>query len=113
MNKIHITNFQGVMGNVNNSDITQHLTMTVKPNQIDSLLSYLKNNKIEESDLNCLQQAIASDPKKIVSENIFGPNVSDWVGKMMNKTLSIGGVISATALANLLSTAISIYYGLL
>jgi hypothetical protein len=108
---IHITNFQGVLGDVSDSIVNQNLHMMVKQRDFASLHSYLKSHGIEEDDIGLLEKAIASDhyPEKRGS---FGPHVSNWIGKMITKVACGASQLAIGTAGSLLAQAIWVYYGL-
>ena len=108
--EINIQNFQGVLGDVNNSSLTQNLNMSIKANDFDSLKSFLLSAGLNEDDVVELEDLIQIDPKP-VAKNKFGDKVSGWMGKMLTKAANGSWQISAGAAGNLLAQAISAYYG--
>jgi hypothetical protein len=108
---INIANFQGILGNVTNSNITQDLKMTVKKHDYESLKSFLQSTGISNDDLSTLKDAIDNDPKPN-KKGKFGKRVSVWMGKMLTKAATGSWEISASAAGNLLAQAIGAYYGL-
>jgi hypothetical protein len=108
---INIQNFQGILGNVDNSSVTQHLDMRITKNDLESLKKYLLSVGIQNTDISELQRAIADDgqPK---SSGGLGSKVSDWMGKMIAKAASGSWQVGVGAAGNLLSKAISLYYGI-
>ncbi|PST87626.1 hypothetical protein C9I86_12905 [Photobacterium sp. NCIMB 13483] len=109
---INIKNFQGVLGDVTDSELNQNLEMTIsEPNNFDELAKYLVEHNVPENDIVELKQAIDSDGN-IGSTGQFGSSVSSWVGNMCTKAVSGGWAISLATAANVLGTGISKYYGL-
>ena len=107
---INIQTFQGILGNVTNSTLTQDLKMTVKVNDYESLKTFLNSTGISSNDLVDLKDAIDNDPKPN-TKGKFGDRVSAWMGKMLTKAANGSWQISAAAAGNLLAQAIGIYYG--
>jgi hypothetical protein len=107
---ISIGQFQGILGNVADSNITQNLEMSVQPGDFKTLAEFLENKKVGKEDISELEEAIGSDPKP-ESDNKFGEKVSSWIGKMIKKAASGAWQIGITAAGNILSTAIKTYYG--
>ena len=107
---ITIQNFQGVIGDVTHSTVTQNLDLTVKTGEIKSLIDYLKAQGVGKEDLSELQTAIADDPSPTSREN-FGPKVSSWMGNMVGKAASGTWKIGMGVATGLLSNAIATYYG--
>lgn len=104
-------NFQGVLGSITDSNLTQNLQMTVQKNDLHSLKEYLSSLKIEKSDIDELEKALKSDPPPTNAKK-FGEKVSNWIGKMMGKAASGGWDISVAVAGQLLAEAISSYYGI-
>ena len=107
---IRIDNFQGILGNVNQSTISQNLTQTVKRGDFESLRERLESAGIGRTEIQELKEAIQTDgePK---SEKELGSNVSGWIGKMVSKAADGSWKIALGAGGNLLATAIKAYYG--
>lgn len=108
---IKIENFQGVLGDVSNSEVTQNLDMTIDKNNFDQLSEFLKKNDVCETDIDALNSAIEIDGQ-IDNESGIGEKVSGWIGNMVSKSASGGWNVSIAAAGNLLATAISKFYGL-
>lgn len=108
---INIHNFQGVLGNVLDSNVQQNLNMTVSPGNFDSLAAYLAAHGVSTEDLRVLEDAVRHDPQPSDKDK-FGDKVSGWVGKMVGKAAQGGWNISLGAAGNLLASAISKFYGL-
>ena len=105
-----IHSFQGILGGVEQSSVTQNLKMSVKQNDFNSLSEYLMSNSVPEEDIIELKEAINIDPSP-EKKGVFGNKVSNWIGKMISKSASGTWQISAGAAGNLLAKAISTYYG--
>src|SRR5574340_1663796 len=84
---IRITNFQGILGNVNQSSVMQDLTVTVKADNLDSLCSFLTDQGVEKDDLNALRDALSADRRPTVPDT-FGEKVSAWIARMVGKAAS-------------------------
>ena len=108
---IHIGNFQGVLGDVNESTVTQSLTMSVQAGNFSSLQQKLTEAGISKEDLEQLKTALEADPKPSKSSE-FGPQVSSWIGTMMGKAASGAWNVTVETAAKLIPTAIAAYYGL-
>lgn len=104
-------NFQGVLGSVTDSNLTQNLQMTVQKNDLHGLKEYLSSLKIEKPDIDELEEALKSDPPPTNAKK-FGEKVSNWIGKMMGKAAYGGWDISVAVAGQLLADAISSYYGI-
>ncbi|MDD5168158.1 MAG: hypothetical protein PHN75_05030 [Syntrophales bacterium] len=107
---INIQNFQGVLGDVTNSTLSQDLNMTVKTNDYDSLESFLLSTGVSRNDLADLKNAIYEDPKPITRDRL-GDRVSAWMGRMLTKAANGSWQISVATAGNLLAQAIGAYYG--
>ena len=108
---ISIANFQGVLGDVTGSNITQSLNMNIQKNVFESLSDYLKNQGVNEKDIQELRVAINEDNQPKTPEK-FGKKVSEWIGNMMSKAASGLWQIEVSAAGTLLAEAIKAYYGL-
>lgn len=96
-----------VVGTAENSIIT--LNVTTK--DFTSLEKVLRENGIGQEDVTELQAAITSDPEPR-EKGRFGPRVSAWMGKMVQKAANGGWDIAIQAAGNLLANSIAKYYGL-
>ncbi|MDD5014138.1 MAG: hypothetical protein PHW73_03415 [Atribacterota bacterium] len=108
---IKIDNFSGIIGNVFEEEITQKVNISVKSNDLESLLKYLKSKGISNEDLEGLKQSINIDPTPKQKDKLGG-NVSKWIGKMIEKASSGAWNIGLSIAANILTNAIYNYYGL-
>lgn len=104
-------NFQGILGSVNDSTLSQDLQMNIHQNDLDGLKNYLSSLKITKQDVEELEKAIHADPRP-ENAKAFGKKVSSWIGKMMQKAASGGWEISIAVAGQLLAEAISRYYGI-
>jgi hypothetical protein len=104
-------NFQGVLGSVTESNLTQNLQMTIHKNDIDGLKNYLSSLKIEKDDIEELEKALRVDPRPSKTQQ-FGQKVSSWIGNMVQKSASGGWEIGVAVAGQLLAQAISAYYGI-
>jgi hypothetical protein len=109
--QIHIGNFQGVLGDVSHSQITQDLDMSVSAHDFGTVRNCLASKGVEEDDIAELEAAIQADPQPKRTGN-FGPKVSGWMGKMISKAASGAWNIGTGAAGNLLTTVLASYYGL-
>jgi len=108
---INIANFQGVLGDVTDSNITQNLNMNIQKNDFESLSEYLRNQGVNEKDIQELQVAINEDNPPKTPEKL-GKKVSGWIGNMVSKAASGLWQIEVSAAGTLLAAAIKAYYGL-
>lgn len=109
---INIKNFQGVLGDVTDSELTQNLEMTInESNNFAELAEYLSKHNVPESDIAELQHAIENDGT-ISATGQLGFNVSTWIGNMCSKAASGSWAISLATAANVLGIGIAKFYGL-
>jgi AbiTii len=108
---IIISNFQGILGPVTHSTVTQNLSNNVHQGDFASLSQALRSHGATNDDASALKKAIDKDPPLLVAGK-FGAEVSQWMGKMLQKAASGAWEISLVAAGNLLSEAINRYYGL-
>lgn len=107
---IRIENFQGIFGNVSDSNVRQNLEMSMKPGDFKTLADFLRNKKVDKEDISELRNALGSDPKP-ESADAFGEKVSSWIGTMVKKAASGAWQVSITTAGNILAGAIKAYYG--
>jgi hypothetical protein len=110
--KIKIDNFYGIIGNVFEETITQEINISVKSNDLDSLLKYLKSKGINSEDLENLKEAIRKDPKPKQKDKL-GKNVSKRFSKIMEKASSGAWNVGIGLATNILTNALFKYYGLI
>ncbi|HWL10225.1 MAG TPA: hypothetical protein VNQ76_17600 [Planctomicrobium sp.] len=108
---IHIGNFQGILGNVSGSTVSQSLNMSIKAGDFNSLKQRLTEAGITPEDLQSLKTALEAD-RKPTSSSQFGPQVSAWIGTMMGKAASGVWKVTLDTAGKLIPTAIAAYYGL-
>jgi len=108
---IHIANFQGNIGNIANSAVTQNLSMTVSRNDFESLKSVLNSHGVSQEDITDLKSCLDEDPTP-VSGSVLGEKVGMWIGKMVGKAESGAWSIGVGAAGTLLTEAIKKYCGL-
>ncbi len=107
---VNIQNFQGVLGDVQNSSITQNLNMSIVKGDFDSLRNYLLSVGVDSSDINKLGSSVEADPQP-ENKGQLGPEVSSWIGRMVSKAASGAWQIAVGAAGSLLAKAIGLYYG--
>lgn len=108
---IHIGSFQGILGDVAGSTVSQALTMSVKAGDFNSLKQQLAEAGVSADDLESLKEALDTDPKP-TSPSGFGPKVSAWIGTVMTKAASGAWKVTLDTAGKLIPTAIAAYYGL-
>ena len=94
-------------GTANNSPITLNITS----NDFDAVFRVFKNNGLSDKDLAELQSALSED-KPPQNPGKFGPKVSSWIARMIQKAAEGTWNIAVGTAANLLANTISKYYGL-
>jgi hypothetical protein len=104
-----------IQGNVTNlasgsRNVTQTGEITIVQNDLDSLKGYLASLGIREPDLEELDQAIHEDAQSEVKSGL-GNKVRAWLGKMISKAGSSTWNVATSVAANLLTKALSKYYG--
>lgn len=107
---INIGVFQGVMGDVSNSNIQQNLVQNIQKRNFSALETYLANAGVSPDEIQNLEQAISKDnlPEHAVT---FGENVSSWIGRMVSKAASGVWAVGVGAAGNLLGDALKQFYG--
>ena len=108
---ITIQNFQGILGDVSDSTVTQSLNMNIKQGDFEGLAGFLKSKGIDEKDISALKKAVTDDPKPVSSKS-FGEKVGGWIGNMISKAATGAWDISVQVAGTILTKAISMYYGL-
>jgi hypothetical protein len=108
---INIESFQGVLGNIEHSTVTQNLNMDVHKGDVVSLRKYLKSISVEDGDIADLELALKEDPVPSTTQHL-GKRVGDWVGKMVGKAASGVWKIGVNIASQLLVTSLRRYYGL-
>lgn len=109
LQNIHIENFQGILGDVTGSSVTQSLKMRVKKHDFTSLASALHELKVPRPDIEELERALVDEP--LATRPVLGPKVSTWMGRMVSKAASGALSLSMETSANLLASLIWAYYG--
>ncbi len=107
---IRIENFQGVLGNIENSTVTQNLGLSIAKGDFENLRNKLSELKVEQSDIDELQTALESEPV-ITEREKFGQKVGAWIGKMVQKAATGVWDISINTAGNILAILIAKYYG--
>ena len=89
--------------------VRQQVT-TVQQGDMESLLNCLRGLKIEDADLNELQDAVATEPT--ASEGAYGPKVKAWFGGMVVKATEGIWKVGLETGTKALTEALNGYYGL-
>ncbi|MEM9789120.1 MAG: hypothetical protein AAF842_01820 [Planctomycetota bacterium] len=108
---LRIENFQGVLGNVANSQLTQNLVQEVSKGDFASLDRFFRSKGLSEEDVKELRSALAQDGDVAVAGKP-GAEVSQWISKMLAKAADGSWQIGLGAAGGLLSQAIAAYYGI-
>ena len=106
---INITNFQGVLGDVSESEVTQNLQMQVVQGDFNSLRTYFESKGIDKEQVDELEEAIKEDPPNPTKPKL-GPRVAAWVGKMVGLAAAGAWAVASSAAGGLLTNAIWSYY---
>ncbi|WP_250519214.1 hypothetical protein [Caballeronia sp. ATUFL_M1_KS5A] len=78
---------------------------------VSHLHSALEASGVNPQDLEALDGAINADGDAPYRSKVFGPKVSEWMGKMVQKAATGSWQVGIGAAGNLLATALSGYYG--
>jgi hypothetical protein len=108
---IRIENFQGIIGDVSGSTVTQHMSMTVRKGDFSTLRHCLAEKGVSAEDINDLEKAIELDPPPVARTKL-GQRVSEWIGNMVSKAVSGVWQVGVGAAGEFLGSAIGRYYGL-
>lgn len=91
----------------------QNVSNAVAANDLQSLLSTLRQQGVSETDLSSLQDSIVADSQsEEVQSKQLGPRVKSWIVAMVSKAADGAWNVGLGAAGSLLSTAISAYYGI-
>lgn len=107
---IHIQNFQGVLGDVEGSTVTQNLSIVIKENDFSTLASYLESVGLSAEDIKELEDAISEDSHPTASED-YGEKTSGWIGKMVAKAATGAWQVGVGSAGGLLAQALSSFFG--
>lgn len=102
-----------IMGAANVAVGGQNVSQTaqVVVGDLESLRKYLAGLGVPSQDVSQLEAALKQDgpPNK---EGQFGPNIADWIGKMVKKAAEGGWKIAVPAAGAVLASGIRWYFGL-
>lgn len=98
----------GVVNTGDNNSITSEISL--KESSFDDLRNLLKNNSVENEDINELEKAIIEEPD--YEKKLFGPKVNKWLKGMMQKSLDGSWKVGIGAAGSLLAEIIKKYYGM-
>ncbi len=90
----------------------QHVSNSVSKNNMESLLNYLRDQKVPEDDLAGLETAIGQDQGSVEhNDGKLGSRVSNWVGRMVAKAGNGAWQVGLGAAGNILGAALNGFYG--
>lgn len=105
---------QNISGNIGNvaagSHIQQASTLNITQGNIQTLRDYLKQQGVNEEEIDHLEVAIREDGN--LKGNAFGQKVAVWMGKMIQKAASGTWKMATDVGAKLLTEALKHYYGI-
>ena len=93
-----------------NQNITYNTKVTVVQNDLTSLRKFLASLGIADKDLDDLEESILQDAKSETQQRPGG-RVRSWLGKIMTKAGTSAWNIATSVAANLITQALSKYYG--
>ncbi len=102
--------FQGIMGDVTNSNVTQNITKNNVQGNFEELTNLLKQNSVSDDDISDLKTAIENDGQAIVRADEYGPEVTSWFKKMMGKAIEGSWGVSIATAGNVLGAALNTYF---
>ncbi len=82
---------------------------SVQLGDLDSLVSFLREHNVEESDLRDLEDAVSLEPTS--PNGNYGPKVREWLGGMISKAASNAWHIGLETASKILTEALKGYYG--
>lgn len=107
-NTYHISNMNGIIGDVINSSVNQNNIISFK-NDESLLRESLKDNKVNSDDIDeIVNILINSEPPK--DKNSFSIQIKEWIKKMIGKSLDGSWEIGIAAAGSTLSQIICRYY---
>lgn len=108
-NAISINTFQGILGDISHSTVSQEFSLPVSPGDATSLEQYVKTLGVDETEAAELGRAVQSDPRP-ERQDAFGPRVSAWLGRAVKRAAGGGLKVGIAAAGDLLARAIAAYY---
>ena len=105
-----------IMGNVghfsagDNQSVTYNMNVTVVQDDMESLRQFLTSIGVGAKDLDELEQSIREDAES-ATERRIGDRVRSWLGRMITKAGTTSWTIATSVAANLLTQALTNYYG--
>ena len=110
VSQIFYTTVYGGAANLVGAANDSTITFNISTQDFQSLERVLEQNGVKKPDLLELKGTLESESVKNPSEG-FGPKVSMWIAKMMQKAADGSWQIGLGAAGNLLARAIAKYYG--
>lgn len=91
---------------------TQRINATVIKGDFNSLSNTLREHGVEESEINALKEAIASDAVEGAPKaGVFGSSVKVWLQGMLSKAVDTSWQIELGVASSLLASALQRFYG--
>ena len=109
--QIFNTTVYGGSANLVGTATDSEITFNLSPADIPGLEAILRENGIKDTELYELRTALAAEPQP-PADKVFGPKVSSWISKMIEKAADGTWNVSLGAAGNLLAQALGKYYGL-
>ena len=109
--QIFNTTVYGGSANLVGATTDSTVVFNISTNDFSSLEKILREQGVQSPDLEELKEALQSDPKP-ATDRALGPKVSSWISRMIKKAADGTWNVGLTAAGNLLSQAITKYYGL-
>lgn len=111
LTQIFNTTVYGGAANLVGTATNSSVSFVINANDFESLQSILKENGVQDEDIGELKDALESEPQP-KKEGGFGPRVSSWIAKMMQKAAEGSWGVGVGAAGTLLAQAISKFYDL-
>lgn len=106
MTEINIHSFNGVLGDVTDSTVTQNINVqNIDKGDFDSLASFLSSQKIPSQDIESLRAAIEKDG------NVSGSAVGAWTIDVLKKSASGLLGVPADVTIKVITSALERYFG--
>ena len=106
---INVGNFQGILGDVAHSTISQALEIDVTQGDLHSLKTYLQRLGIKSNELDELESAIRDDPIP-TQKATFGPRVTAWLVTTLARVRPTGRELTVGTISSLVASAIWKFY---
>lgn len=102
-------NFQGILGDVSQSDVTQTFTNGIQ-GDLGALVEALKLHQVADTDITDLKTAITVDGEVVTKADDYGPEVTSWYKRMLSKAIDGSWQVSIATAGNILSTVLNGFY---